>query len=239
MALDNPFTSSDAGGLFRDSFRFASKQGGFITVSRTGAGFAEKPVPAGTHFIWNVLNMQSGFVRMVKGRYARRVAPHGQPEPQLPAGEDANDWQAITVTMVWLAATENNKAGIFELGITGKIALNGFANLYKLLSYKQEIQTGKLPVLEIHPSYDVETAYGTFSAPVCEVVGFIDYDVDTFGQPICRPPSPMLAGTVPAPQIASANDETPVATSVATPEVKPANDPLARFRPAAAGKKPY
>lgn len=252
MALPfrNPFTNPDSAGPFRDAMRYASKQGMFVTVSRTQQGFVEKPVPVGTRFVLNNLHTQTGFVRMVKGRYARRLVPLGQPEPELPPGDDLAEWQPTTVMMVWLDATPDAPAGIRELSLTGIISLNAFANTFKMLAYKREIQAGMLPVLEVHPSYDVETSYGVFGAPVVEVVGFIDYDEATFGAPICKPPPPILAGGAAAPRLSNDNGSagtdigveaanTPVPTAAMTPAPKPANDPLARFRPAGAGKTAY
>lgn len=253
----NPFTNPDSSGPFRDALRYASKQGVFVTVSRTQSGFVESPVPVGTRFIWNVLHHQDGIVRMVKGRYKRLLAPHGHPEPQVPAGDDPSEYQPTSVWMVWLDATPDTPAGIREFSLTGIIALNAFSSLFTMLSYKKEIQTGMLPVLEIHESDAVENNYGTFGAPVCEVVGFVDYDDDVFGSPICRPPAPMLSSSAPVPRIA-ANDEANDAgsgsrsngggssadTSVLPPakptEVpKPANDPLMRFKPSGTDRKPY
>jgi hypothetical protein len=172
------------------------------------------------------------------------------PEPALPEGIDLAELQAITLSQTWLEECPGHPAALRRMTVNGVICSNAMASVYQSLGYKQEAQQGLLPVLLVNPFHDVETQYGIFGSPeTLECVGWVERDEGTFGPAIIPPPMAIIGGSAPAPKLPRPeNDNGPPAPSSPpstlspgaaepVPE-KPANDPLASFRPASAGKRP-
>jgi hypothetical protein len=248
MSFDNPFNNPNAGpGAFKPQFRPSSKLKRFVCVDPTRAGEQRNqyPVPLNTRFIWDTRVIFHGFARMVKGHYAETLAPLGMPEPELPSNADPAEWQPVAKSQVWVDAFDERPGSLRQMSITGIIAMNAMAATYKLFGFHKEAQQGQLGVFAVHEFTDVETSYGIFGAPMLELVGFADRDDNLFGPPLIPPPSPILGTSyVAPPQLASSgdNDNTPPPAPVrATPETKPVDDPLRRFRPvpAGTGRRPY
>ena len=226
-------------GVFRPRIQPASKQYAFLlTDSRDEPSYK---APIGTQAIWDILFITAGFARPVKGRYADVRVPYGAPEPSLPAGSDPEEFQPAMWSQMWVDGVQGRPAMLRELSMLGQIiSLNAFHSLYTTISFKKEAQLGQLPVLRIHEFTPVDTAkFGTFGCPVLELVGFTDRDEDIFGPALIPPPSPMLPSSAIRPaQLANDNDGIGVSATATTPASKPANDPLAAFRPVSA-KQPY
>jgi hypothetical protein len=245
----NPFADPAASsGVFRPQLKPAPKENCFVCVD-PGPG-DDYPVPTGTCFIWDTLSIMTGIHRPVKGRYAKLLIPLGAPDPEPPRdGGDPNEWKIITESQVWLGGFDGRPPSLRVLSVTGELALNALSGLYRNLTYKREMQAGMIPVIRICDCAPYENSYGRFGIPVVEPFDFIVRDDDMFDMAIIRPPLPILGGPAAPPKLSNdnggaavnppAND--PVAAPAAVPPAAPAasDDPLARYRPAGSGRKPY
>jgi hypothetical protein len=209
------------------------------TTDKSGADVVKRTYPFESNLILDTLHIQHGFKRPIKGRYAEVLVPFDRPEPRLPEGADPKEWVPFTVFGCWTDAFEGVPATLRRLICEGEIVSYWLAGLYQMLGYRKEVQAGQLAVLKLHPFQPQNTDYGEMGRPVAEEIGFIDRDTDIFGPPLIRPPAPILGGPDPTSQLASPDSAVPpeaVATVVTAKQ--PANDPLARFRPAAE-RNPY
>jgi hypothetical protein len=232
MPFDNPFLDPNATRIFQPQLRPAPKRFGFVAVDPTDPGEprSELLVTPGTKLIWDILSIQTGFFRPIAGRYAEALSPLHLPDPPLPSGADPTEWKPLTKSLCWLDAFNGCPAGLRELSISGQISLNAMASLYRLLSFRSEIQSGELPVLEIRPCQAYENSYGKFGIPMLEPVGSVPRDENLFGPILTPPPPPIIGSQRPAPPLPSADDK-----PGPKPE-KPMHDPLASLKPA---RKPY
>jgi hypothetical protein len=203
----------------------------------------EHRVPVGTKFVWDTCSIRTGFHRPVKGRYLELLTPLHLPDPELPPNSNPAELKVLTKSQVWIDGFDGLEAALRELSITGPLALNAMARLYHDLGFYREMQEGLIPVLEICECAPYENGYGKFGVPVLKLVGWVPRDADLFGPIITPPPSPIVGGPRPKPQV---TDEVPPSDSKPKPSAAAADepeqpstkdDPLESFRPSK--KKPF
>jgi hypothetical protein len=185
----------------------------------------------------------------------------GEPMPSVPEG-DGRTWQDVLKFPLLIEGR-----GLFMYSVTGPVdSTKRGINMPRNATYVQlwklcpEAQAGKLQECILRPFELVPTVNGDFYGLVWEPTStWIDRDPDIFGPRLTPPPPPMMPPQKPQPKLPSDTEQVPMKLEVAAeppiaakPEVvaakptepaKPApeaaNDPLARYRPAGAGRKPY
>jgi hypothetical protein len=234
---------------FKPSLQPRPKRKLWEATDKVGADIVKRTYPIGSNIILDTLNIQHGFKLPIKGRYAEVLVPFDEPEPELPEGSDPAEWKPFTVFGCWTDAFDDVPAMLRQFICEGEIVSYWLAALYQTLSYRKEIQAGQIAVLKLHPFQPQATDYGEMGRPVAEVIGLTDRSNDIFGPPIIRPPTPVIRGPAPMPQLVSPENPLPevappeaappeAAAPIAQVAEQPVNDPLARFRPAA-GRSPY
>jgi hypothetical protein len=244
--MGNAFLDPAGSYGFRPQLRPRPKSNDWGGVNPTDPGEPrdEFLVPVGTRFIWDICSLQTGIHRPIAGRYRKLLTPLHMPDPEVPPGDDPSEYKELTTSLVWLDAFDGHPAALRELVISGPIALIAMANYYRQLGFHAEIQRGELGVMEIRPCSTYRNGFGQFGPPVIETRGFTPRDFDLFGPILTPPPSPILGGPAPKPQLTPPDDKAHPGSAhpafAPEPEPEPVReDPLARFKPVGASKKPF
>jgi hypothetical protein len=227
--FDNPFEGGGASNL--PLAKVDTVRGALVCAMATpGQARQWQKVPIGTRLIldWGV--------RFFGGiSFSPTVVEHvvldGMPAPEIP--QDGRDWQPVIKVPV---AIEDR--GLFMGSFTGKISQNRIRPLLQLFGLCPEAQRGMLQEYVLRPFEPIVLEKGNFFALVLQPEGWVERDPDLFGPRLVPPPPPFVGGPATPPKLsngnsgAAANDPKPMVPSAA-------NDPVGRYQPAGANRKPY
>jgi hypothetical protein len=163
------------------------------------------------------------------------LALDGEPSPAIP--NDGRRWQSVVNIPVLV-----EELGLAMLSTTSEINQRRIGGLYFMWSCLPQAVAGQLQAYITKPFDKVSTSYGDYYAMVWEPIDtWYDRDTGTFGAPKLPPPVPIVPGATLPQALPPAEPTTPAGpVNTSQPvEPAPANDALARFRPAGTGRQPY
>jgi hypothetical protein len=213
----------------------AAKMG--ILRYKPGPGLPWQNVDHGKQVIPNWRVRYHGGIAWDDDKPVSILALDGEPSPAIP--NDGRRWQSVVNIPVLV-----EDLGLAMLSTTSEINQRRISGLYLMWSRLPQAVAGQLQAYITKPFDKVSTAYGDYYAMVWAPTDtWYDYDTGTFGVPKLPPPVPIVRDNGTQSALPPAEPATPSAEPANAPQPvpmpPPANDALARFRPAGTGRQPY